>query len=143
MFAHYVFLIAMLLACSAPGTPVPCKTGHTTGLHARAGQQRPGPTTLDPSSGQPPFTLLPVARKTAEPLLLCDPGAGCTHTPRNCDHTPHVLFSPVFRAVSYNFPRVMFYSVPHTHGKSCIPLSTLSTHMHPAVPALLLLCYAF
>ena len=88
------------------------------------------------------FTLFTVARNTAEPLLLCNPGACCTHTPQNCDHTPDVLLPPVFRSVSSIFPRVVFYSVPHTYGHSCFLLPSLRTPMHLAVPVLSLLCYA-
>ena len=98
-----MLIFATLLACRAPGTPIPCKAGLPTGLPTRTGQQRPGPTTSEPELQTNPLShLFQVARNTAEPSLFCDPGVGCTNTPRNCVQTSHA-----FRYVSFIPSRVL------------------------------------
>ena len=78
------------------------------GLSATTGSYNTRPR----APGNPPFTFFPVARNTAGPLLLRDPGACCTHTPY---YTPHDLCStppPLSRYVftEYSYIRAIMHS---------------------------------
>ena len=70
------------------------------------------------SSRHPRFHLFPGGLQDRSPLLLCDPGAGCTNTPH---HTPHD-FCPFILLFC-----VTFSQSTHTYGQSCI----LLTFLHP------------
>ena len=121
MLAHYVLLFAPHLACRAPGTPVPRKAGHPTGLPARAGQQRPGHTTPDPEPQANHFSHL--SRWLAISQFLC-----YFATPVQVART-HRITRYTILVPSFFFLRYVFTEYPHIRAiMHSLPVSSKSPH---------------
>ena len=125
VFAHFVLLFALLLACRTPGTPVPCKAGldwtPRMGGSATTGSYDTRPR----APGNPISPLFPVVRNIAARCLFVTP-VQVART-RRFTHRTHVLFFFFFCVFRWN--SCLCVTLPHsthTYGQS----RTLCSFLH-------------